>query len=343
MKNVVFLLALALNTIVVVAQTRYTSLCEDVSCNSETNYSFDLDGNGETDLRVTPGSVFGDLRYDQSFSNLGFIDYVLNSDGDVDLLSKNHMVSDTSKFSYLKSSKDFGASDVGSKNKYIGLRYKVSGVSPYYYGWMEVSYISADSMVVHSFGFSQNPSDSVMAGDIRNVVAIPVVSINVTSRSGDYAVNTNGGQLQMVVTLAPTNPTNCSVQWTINSKGGGANMDQNGLLTANKSGLIDVVATAQDASGIVGKVEVDVSPIAQVGLIKVKDILIYPNPTSDIVYVGNVNVAKIELLNNLGQIVKESPQNNMQTIGLSNGLYHLKVYSQEGQSFVGKILIQTID
>jgi len=136
-------------------------------------------------LRVTPGSVFGDLRYDQSFSNLGFIDYLLNSKGNVDVLSKNQMISDTSTFSYLKSSKDFGTSDVGATNKYIGLRYKVSGASPYYYGWMEVSYISADSIVVHSFGFSQNPGDSVMAGDLRNVVEIPVVSIQVTSRSGN--------------------------------------------------------------------------------------------------------------------------------------------------------------
>ncbi|GEM_PF-7044030 len=138
-------------------------------------------------------------------------------------------------------------------------------------------------------------------------------------------MNTNGEQLQMVATLSPTNPTNCTVQWTITSKGGGATIDQNGHLTANKSGLIDVVATAKDAGAVFGKVEVDVSPIANVGSINRNNIRIYPNPTSDIVHVANISVARIELVNSLGQIVGESSQNYIHTNSLSNVLYHLKV------------------
>ncbi|MZQ83843.1 hypothetical protein GQF01_17160 [Paenibacillus sp. 5J-6] len=82
-----------------------------------------------------------------------------------------------------------------------------------------------------------------------------VQSIAVTSPSS--TIDMKGETLQLSATVLPVNATNKSVTWAVYEKDGTpltdqATIDQNGVLTAAKDGIVKVVATATDGSGIQG-------------------------------------------------------------------------------------------
>ena len=61
------------------------------------------------------------------------------------------------------------------------------------------------------------------------------------------------------------------------------------------------------------------------------NIMVYPNPTNDLVFIDGYNTKKVELYNLIGQILvsKENLESNtpISIKHLSSGLYLLKVYS----------------
>jgi hypothetical protein len=70
----------------------------------------------------------------------------------------------------------------------------------------------------------------------------------------------DGGTLQMVANVSPVNATDASVTWSVVNGTGSATISVGGLLTATSPGSVLVVATANDASGIVGTVTVTITP-----------------------------------------------------------------------------------
>ncbi len=81
-----------------------------------------------------------------------------------------------------------------------------------------------------------------------------VTNITVQGQGGVSAINTNGGTLQMLATVLPTNANNNNVTWSISA--GAANGTINattGILTATNNGNVTVRATAQDGSGVFGE------------------------------------------------------------------------------------------
>jgi hypothetical protein len=70
----------------------------------------------------------------------------------------------------------------------------------------------------------------------------------------------DGGTLQMTANVSPVNATDTSVTWSVVNGTGSATISVGGLLTATAPGLVTVVATANDASGIVGTVTVTITP-----------------------------------------------------------------------------------
>lgn len=70
----------------------------------------------------------------------------------------------------------------------------------------------------------------------------------------------DGGTLQMTANVSPVNATDTSVTWSVVNGTGSATISIGGLLTATAPGLVTVVATANDASGIVGTVTVTITP-----------------------------------------------------------------------------------
>jgi len=88
------------------------------------------------------------------------------------------------------------------------------------------------------------------------IEAIPVETINV---SGNDAITTKGGTLQLTAEVLPADATNKAVTWSVENGTGSATINESGLLTAVSDGIITVKATAADGSGIVGMKSITIS------------------------------------------------------------------------------------
>ena len=73
-----------------------------------------------------------------------------------------------------------------------------------------------------------------------------------------------------------------------------------------------------------------------------RDISIYPNPASDVIYLDHPDILywdKTELINMTGHVVRSSRYNNMLTVAdLPDGVYVLRLW-KDGKSWVRKIII----
>jgi hypothetical protein len=85
-----------------------------------------------------------------------------------------------------------------------------------------------------------------------------VSSININGANGLTAITTEGGNLQMEVTVYPANATNTNCIWSVNNIGmANAFISPTGLLTGVVPGVVEVIATAEDGSGAVAYMSVD--------------------------------------------------------------------------------------
>lgn len=80
---------------------------------------------------------------------------------------------------------------------------------------------------------------------------------NILVTSGDTTVK-KGETMQMAATVSPENADDKGVIWSIEESTGEADIDENGLLTAKKVGVVIVKATARDGSGINGIKEITI-------------------------------------------------------------------------------------
>lgn len=69
--------------------------------------------------------------------------------------------------------------------------------------------------------------------------------------------------------------------------------------------------------------------ITKVGNIQQNDIVIYPNPVSDVIHIPD-NYVSFEILNSIGEIVSKSFVNIIDVSALSEGVYFLKAYDYDG-------------
>jgi hypothetical protein len=85
-----------------------------------------------------------------------------------------------------------------------------------------------------------------------------VTSIVVTG-TGNVTTIAALADLQMIATVLPTNATDPSVVWSVVNGTGTATISGTGLLSALTVGTVTVVATANDASGIVGTIVITIT------------------------------------------------------------------------------------
>jgi uncharacterized protein YjdB len=83
-----------------------------------------------------------------------------------------------------------------------------------------------------------------------------VTGITVT---GANSITTNGGQVQLNATIAPTDASNKTVAWSIQNGTGSASISSAGLVTAVSNGTVTAKATATDGSGISGSLVITIS------------------------------------------------------------------------------------
>lgn len=103
---------------------------------------------------------------------------------------------------------------------------------------------------------STNKVVTVSASD----VVVPVVGITVADKNGGTpAITTDGGTLQMVASVLPSNATTQGVTWSVENRTGSASIDSNGLVKAISNGTVTIKATATDGSGVVGSTTMTIS------------------------------------------------------------------------------------
>jgi len=86
-----------------------------------------------------------------------------------------------------------------------------------------------------------------------------VTSIVVTG-TGNVTTVADGDTLQMLAAILPLNATDTSVTWSVVNGTGTATISVGGLLTATGAGLVTVIATANDASGVTGSLVITITP-----------------------------------------------------------------------------------
>lgn len=82
------------------------------------------------------------------------------------------------------------------------------------------------------------------------VSVVLVTDITVSGTGGATTIVTNGGTLQMLATVLPSNATDKSVTWSKVNGSGQASISVDGLLTAVADGTVTVTATANDGSAV---------------------------------------------------------------------------------------------
>ncbi len=97
------------------------------------------------------------------------------------------------------------------------------------------------------------------AGVITFDGATEVISVEKITVSGGNAITTDGGTLQMVATILPTDASSQKPKWVIENGTGEAKISKDGLLTAIKDGTVLVKAVATDTDAVEGKVTVTIS------------------------------------------------------------------------------------
>ena len=171
-----------------------------------------------------------------------------------------------------------------------------------------------------------------------NQAPVLVNSISVQGQGGASTITANAGTLQMEATVLPANADNATYIWSVVNGTGSANIDANGLLTALTNGTVDVIATANDGSGVTGMTTITISN-QNVGIneITLKDIKIYPNPVQNELFIDGLNgqINQLEIIDYSGRIITSISEKNIKSIdvsGINQGIYILKISTDKGTS-----------
>jgi len=101
-----------------------------------------------------------------------------------------------------------------------------------------------------------NPLTTVEAATFNDDIFVEEIEV-----CSENDLNTVGvdGTLQMIASVSPKNTTLKSISWSVENGSGKATIDSSGLLTGIDEGVVTVVATADDGSGVEGRKVIDVT------------------------------------------------------------------------------------
>jgi hypothetical protein len=157
--------------------------------------------------------------------------------------------------------------------------------------------------------------------------AVASVSLNKTTTSLKV-----GDQETLTATVLPEDATNKDVTWT-SSNDAVATVNALGRITAVAAGTATITVTTDDG-GHTAQCVVTVTSESSIVELEADDVLkVYPNPTSDVLYVQTEEaVQRIDVLNLQGQLLKQifGDVNSISVSELSAGTYILKVTTAKG-------------
>ncbi len=142
------------------------------------------------------------------------------------------------------------------ENYYSGI-YNVFGESKIFTLAVETARIDTEVHTDTLFSQVLSYFESISGDDIL------VTDITVSGEGGAISIDENGGVLQMLAEVLPTNATNPTVFWSVVPETGMAEIDQSGLLKATGTsignGTVWVKALAVDGSGVADSLEITIS------------------------------------------------------------------------------------
>lgn len=175
-----------------------------------------------------------------------------------------------------------------------------------------------------------------------------VSSINIQTPVGDFIIDVPGGNLQMQAYVLPGNATDNSVSWEVENETGSALISSGGILSAATDGTVLVKAMANDASGVVGSVQVTISnQTVSVAELDAHKLHIYPNPAQEQLTIDQYNTFEFEqfnIYNAQGQLVYVGKlKSGIETLDLSalkTGVYVMVLNKETGESHQEKLIIK---
>jgi len=185
---------------------------------------------------------------------------------------------------------------------------------------------SANDSIVSSLG----DNDGYIFKWKKEVVLVS--SITVQGQGGVSMITIPAGTLQMEANILPINATDGTYTWSVVNQTGSASISTSGLLTAISNGTVEVVATANDASGLSGSAIITITnQNAGLNEFTNSSLVLYPNPAKNEIHVLNiVNEASVELFSIAGERINtQFYLNNSELVmnisSLEKGVYLLKV------------------
>ena len=179
--------------------------------------------------------------------------------------------------------------------------------------------------------------------------ATEVVSISITAE-GDLSLVEVGDMIQLSTSVSPSNASNPAVFWHINrssKNNGSASITEDGIFIAMAEGEVDVVAVAQDGSGINATISITILGASAIEEYEAETVILFPNPGKDLFFlnVGDLKVEQVRVVDATGTTVLErrpEPGNQVIELDLSqqrSGIYFVRVFS--GKSALVKPVIIT--
>lgn len=112
------------------------------------------------------------------------------------------------------------------------------------------------------FTFKETPGYfyQVLLDFLSSLATVCWVETITVSGAGGAITVAAAANLQMSALVVPANATLATVTWSVVPGTGTASIDAAGLLTGGTAGTVTVVATADDASGVTGTLEITVTP-----------------------------------------------------------------------------------
>ena len=150
----------------------------------------------------------------------------------------------------------------------------------------------------HGVGYLIYYGDGGIPGD--QVTSITLIA------DQDYVVV--GETLQVHAHVEPENASDTSVTWSVEFGDGVAVINQDGLLTGAQAGDVTVVATANDGSGVVGTLDIDVvDEDVNVEEHQLSETLVYPVPSNgnfEILLPGHLYNVAYDVIDILGNTIQ---------------------------------------
>ncbi len=164
---------------------------------------------------------------------------------------------------------------------------------------------------------------------------IPVSGITITVEGGSNIITSDKGSLQLTTQISPEIATNKNVSWSVVNITGQAEVSSSGLVTAIDDGLVTVLASAADGSGVNGTMDIN---------IRVKDplVAIVNGNLIRVLLEENYAGAKVSLYDMQGHLIEiqnvDGNKCEFDISALSSGIY-IVVLSKSVILKVSKVII----